>query len=93
MNLNYFKPMIGDIFCSMLKDLILALGGVKKPILNAKYYFHRRKMILREKHSLKPKARIVSCTKSNNSLTNALVKHEEEHMPDILKNERNNLKL
>ena len=41
-------------------------------------------MILREKYSLKLEAGIVSRTKSNNSLTNALVKHEAEHMPDIL---------
>jgi hypothetical protein len=27
-----------------IKDLILALGE-RKPILNAKYYFHRRKII------------------------------------------------
>ena len=31
-----------------IKNLILALGGAK-PMLNAKYYFHRRKMVLREK--------------------------------------------
>ena len=42
-------------------------------------------MILRVKYSLKFEAGIVSCTKSNNSLTNALEKHEVEHMPDILK--------
>ena len=42
-------------------------------------------MILRVKYSLKFEARIVSRTKSNNSLTNALEKHEAEHMPDILK--------
>ena len=42
-------------------------------------------MVLREKYSLKLKAGIVSRTKSNNSLTNTLVKHEAEHMPDILK--------
>ena len=59
-------------------------------MLNVKYYFHRRKMILREKYSLKLEARIVSCTKSNNSLTNALVKHEAEHKSDIFKNERSN---
>ena len=52
-------------------------------MLNAKYYFHRRKIILIEKYSLELEARIVSRTKSNNSLTNALVKHEAEHMPDI----------
>jgi hypothetical protein len=34
---------------------------------------------------LKLKAGIVSCTKSNNSLTYALEKHEAEHMPNILK--------
>jgi hypothetical protein len=50
-------------------------------------------MILREKYSLKLKTEIVSHTKSNNSLTNALVKHEAEHMPDIFENKRNNLKL
>ena len=52
-------------------------------MLNAKYYFHRRKMVLREKYPLKLEAGIVSRTKSNNSLTNALVKHEAEHMLDI----------
>ena len=62
-------------------------------MLNAKYYFYRRKMVLREKYSLKLEAVIVSRTKSNNSLTNALVKHEVEHMPDIFKNERSNFKL
>jgi hypothetical protein len=50
-------------------------------------------MILREKYSLKLEAGIVSHTKSNNSLTNALMKHEAEHMLDIFENERNNLKL
>ena len=53
-------------------------------MLNAKYYFHKRKMVLKEKYSLKLEARILSRTKSNNSLINALVKHEAEHMPDIL---------
>jgi hypothetical protein len=62
-------------------------------MLNAKYYFHRRKMILREKYSLKFKAGIVSHTKSNNSLTNALVKDEAEYMPDIFENKISNLKL
>jgi len=57
-------------------------------MLNAKYYFHGRKMILRELE-----AGIVSHTKSNNSLTNALVKHEAEHMPDIFDNKRSNLRL
>ena len=42
-------------------------------------------MILRKKYSLKLEAGIVSRTKSNNSLTNALVKHEAKHMPNILK--------
>jgi hypothetical protein len=50
-------------------------------------------MILREKYSLKLETGIVSRTKLNNSLTNALVKHKAEHIPDIFKNERNNLKL
>ena len=62
-------------------------------MLNAKYYFYRRKMVLREKYSLKLEARIVSRSKSNDSLTNALVKHKAEHMLDIFKNERSNLKL
>jgi hypothetical protein len=48
---------------------------------------------LKRKYSLKLEAGIVSRTKSNNSLTNALVKHEAEHMPDIFDNERSNLKL
>ena len=50
-------------------------------------------MILREKYSLKLEAGIVSRTKSNNSLTNALAKHEVEHMLDIFENKRSNLKL
>ena len=62
-------------------------------MLNAKYYFHRRKFVLRENYSLKLEAGIVSRTTSNNSLTNALVKHEAEHMLDIFDNERCNLKL
>ena len=62
-------------------------------MLNAKYYFHGRKMIFGVKYSLKLEAGIVSRTKSNNSLTHALVKHEVEHMPDIFENERSNLKL
>jgi hypothetical protein len=52
--------------------------------LNAKYYFHGRKIIFRVKYSLKLEAGIVSHTKSNNSLINALVRHETEHMPNIL---------
>ena len=50
-------------------------------------------MIIREKYFLKLEAGIVSHTKSNNSLTNALVKPEAEHMPNIFENERSNLKL
>ena len=50
-------------------------------------------MVLREKYSLKLKTGIVSRSKSNDSLTNALVKHEAEQMPNIFKNERSNLKL
>jgi hypothetical protein len=61
--------------------------------LNAKYYFHGIKMFLREKYSFRLEAEIVSHTKSDNSLTNALVKHEVEHMPNIFENERSNLKL
>jgi len=41
-------------------------------------------MVLREKYSLKLEVGIVSRTKLSNSLTNALVKHEAKHMPDIL---------
>ena len=52
-------------------------------MLNAKYYFQRRKIVLREYYSFKLEAGIVSRTKSNNSLTNAHVKHEAEHMLDI----------
>ena len=62
-------------------------------MLNAKYYFQRRKIVLREYYSFKLEAGIVSHTKSNNSLTNTLVKHEVEHMLDIFKNKRSNLKL
>jgi len=62
-------------------------------MLNAKYYFHGRKNGLKRKYFLKLEAGIVSHTKSNNSLTNAHVKHEAEHMPDIFENERSNLKL
>jgi len=61
--------------------------------LNAKYYFLIRKITLRIKYSSKIEAGIVSCTKSNNSLINALVKHEVEYMPDIFENERSNLKV
>ena len=50
-------------------------------------------MIFGVKYSLKLEAGIVSRTKSNNSLINALEKHEAEHMPDIFKNERSKLKL
>jgi hypothetical protein len=46
-------------------------------------------MILRE-YYLKLEVGIVSPTKSNNSLINALVKHEVENMLDIFKNERSN---
>jgi hypothetical protein len=42
-------------------------------------------MILRVKYSLKLEIGIVLRTKSNISLINALVKHEAEQMPDILK--------
>ena len=38
---------------------------------------------LKRKYSFNLKVGIVLCTKSNNSLINALVKHEAEHMPDI----------
>ena len=62
-------------------------------MLNAKYYFHRWKIVLRENYFLKLEVGIVLRTKSNNSLTNALVKHEAEHMLDIFENERSNLKL
>jgi hypothetical protein len=55
--------------------------------------FIEEKMVLREKYSLKLEVGIVSRTKSNNSLTNAFVKHEAEHMPDIFENKRSNLKL
>ena len=57
-------------------------------MLNAKYYFHGRKMIFGVKYSLKLEAEIVSRTKSNNSLINALVKHDAEHMLDILEKMR-----
>ena len=50
-------------------------------------------IFIEEKYSLKVEAGIVSRTKSNNSLTNALMKHETEHMPDIFENEMSNLKL
>jgi len=42
-------------------------------------------MILRVKYSLKLEIGIILHTKSNISLINALVKHEAEQMPDILK--------
>ena len=62
-------------------------------MLNVKY-ISIEKNDLKRKYSLKFEAGIVSRTKSNNSLTNALVKHAAEHMPDIFeKNERSNLKL
>jgi hypothetical protein len=50
-------------------------------MLNAKYCFHGRKIIL--KVSLKLEAGTISHAKSNNSLTNAVVKHKAVHMLDI----------
>ena len=69
-----------------IKDLILTLGGEKAYYFECQILFLWKKNDLkRKKYSLKLEAGIVSCTKSNNSLTNALVKNEAEYMPDILK--------
>ena len=81
MNLNNFKPIIGIINLKYaMKDLILALGGEKA-------YFECHILFLPKesglKYSLKLEAGIISRTKSYKSSTNALVKHEAEHMPDI----------
>jgi len=65
-----------------IKDLILALGG-EKAYVECQVLFLWKEHDLKRKYSLKLKAEIVSRTKSNNSLTNALVKHEAEHMPKI----------
>jgi hypothetical protein len=63
-------------------DLILTLGG-EKAYVECQILFSWKESDLKRKYSFKLKARIVSHTKSNNSLTNALVKHEVEHMPNI----------
>ena len=47
--------------------------------------FSQKENDLKRKYSLKLEAGIVSSTKLNNSLTNALVKHEAEYMPNISK--------
>jgi len=65
-----------------IKYLILALGGEKANV-ECQILFPGKENDLKRKYSLKLEARIVSRTKSNNSLTNALVKHEAKHMPDI----------
>jgi len=44
--------------------------------------------MIQRKYSSKLEAGTISRTKLNNSLTNALLKHEAEHMPDILKMRR-----
>jgi len=75
-----------------IKDLILALGG-EKSYVECQILFSWKENGRKRKYSLKLEAEIVSRTKSNNSLTNALVKHEAEHMLDIFENERSNLKL
>jgi len=62
----------------------LALGG-EKAYAECQILFPWKENDLKRKYSLKHEAGIVSRTKSNNSLTNALVKHEAEHMPDIFK--------
>jgi len=75
-----------------IKDLILALGGEKAHV-ECQILFPWKKNDLKRKYFLKLEVGIVSRTQSNNSLTNALVKHEAEYMPDIFKNERSTLKL
>jgi hypothetical protein len=67
-----------------IKDLIFALGG-EKAYVEYQILFLWKENDFKRKYSLKLETRIVSHTKSNNSLTNALVKHEAEHMPGILK--------
>ena len=67
----------------LLKDLILALGGESLYFEYQILFPQKENDLISKIYSLKLEARIVSRTKSNNSLTNALVKHEAEHMPDI----------
>jgi len=66
-----------------IKNLILALGGEKTCFECQILSPLKENDLIREKYSLKIEAGIVSHTKSNNSLINALIKHEAEHMPDI----------
>ena len=66
-----------------IKDLILALGGEKAYFKCQILFPQKENNLISKIYSLKLEARIVSRPKSNNSLTNALVKHEAEHMPDI----------
>ena len=64
-----------------IKDLILALGE-EKAYVKCQILFSQKENNLKRKYFLKLEAGIVSRNKSNNSLTDALVKHEAEHMPD-----------
>ena len=65
-----------------MKDLILALWG-ERAYFECHILFPQKENGLKRKYSLKLEAGIVPHTKSYHSLTNALVKHEAEHMPDI----------
>jgi hypothetical protein len=67
----------------VIKDLILTLGG-EKAYVECQILYSWKESDLKRKYSFKVEAGTVSHTKSNNSLTNALMKHEAEHMPDIV---------
>ena len=71
-------PTAGNIFYNTLS---------KKAYVECQILFSWKENDLKRKYSLKLEAEIVSRTKSSNSLTNALVKH------DIFENERSNLRL
>ena len=66
----------------------MALGGEKAYVECQILFPQKENDLIRVKYSLKLEAWIVSHTKSNNSLINALVKHEAEHMSDILEKMR-----
>jgi hypothetical protein len=51
--------------------------------LKGESLFECQILFFKRKYSLKLEAGILSRTKSNNSLTNALVMHEEEHILNI----------
>jgi hypothetical protein len=75
-----------------IKNILLALGR-EKAYFECQILCSRKENDLKRKYSLKLEVEIVSRTKSNNNLTNTLVKQEAKHMPDFLGNVRSNLKL